>query len=119
MTNSVLGREYMKDKLKFLPSEYWELSCLYLIFVKKYCKSSITRRTRLSAAFFNQTFKQVPSSNNSGLYLSQMRQLFEASGNKTINFYINICFTLKYRDTFPHCKQCCLVQSHCCTPSFS
>ena len=65
----------------------------------------------VGAAFYNQPFKQVPPSNNSHPCLSKMREFFEASKNKTINYYIDICFTVKYGDTFPHCRQCCLVQS--------
>ena len=52
-----------------------------------------------------QTFKQAPPLNKRPIYLDEIGRLFEASKAKTKNHYTGIYFTVKYRDTLPHCKQ--------------
>ena len=71
----------------------------------KVSRKWITVNPRLSPTLLYQTFKQAPPSNKRPIYLDEIGRLFEASKAKTKNHYIGIYFTVKYRDTLPHCKQ--------------
>ena len=48
-----------------------------------------------------------------------MACLLVVSKNKTTNYYLDLYFTVKYRDIFSYCKQNCLTQNEHCNSTLS